>query len=93
MDPVLVASIVGSVFAGGAAAELVRFFRHRTVDASAVMGAMYPIFHQEIQRLSLQLDRLQALIVALETEVVHLGGDPNRIRQQVLKDLQDPENH
>lgn len=79
-----------AAFAATALTLLAAWLRERRRDKIAAdQGAVdltakfYELWGAELKRMTAQIDRLQALVVALENEVLLLGGDPIRIRRQV----------
>lgn len=53
------------------------------------MLSFYAMWNEELRRLRIEIDKLHALVSALESEIVALGGDPVRVRLQLARDFRN----
>lgn len=53
----------------------------------STMLSFYALWTEELERLRKDIDRLHALVGALEHEIISLGGDPVRVRLELAKEL------
>ncbi|HEY9817783.1 MAG TPA: hypothetical protein V6D20_18555 [Candidatus Obscuribacterales bacterium] len=53
------------------------------------MLSFYAMWNEELRRLRIEIDKLHALVAALEGEIIALGGDPVRVRLQLAKDMRN----
>lgn len=75
-----------ATFLGGAfGVELIRTFRSGGNRAVGLANDIYPLWAKEVDRLAKQIDILHALIMALESELILLGGDPIKVRLDVMR--------
>ena len=90
----LLALLLGVMFGGGGIREVwVRWRATRSgqplVEAKALSEAQkaqaefYEMWSKEIGRLQTEVSRLQVLVGALESEILSLGGDPERIKMRL----------
>jgi len=96
MNPVLetlITVVIGALLGGS---SILGMYRARLQTAIAgeqnqqsandkTMLTFYTMWNDELIRLRREIDELHMLVVALEQEIIVLGGDPVRIRIELAK--------
>lgn len=89
MDPALVAVVAAAI--GSILTKAVEKYFAKPKTATDIQGEFYIMWEKELVRLRVEINHLHALVAALETELITLGGDPYKIRMEAAKRLREAE--